>query len=144
MGLILLKLWKITSGVSRPREQLWLNWRAAFDFWEEQWWLHWNRIRSLMYYWCVRKSSWRNNSETPERESIHIWLPTPIRYASHSLNLLGKTDVEAVVKSRSSTIHNLHVNAMKKVQDLWNICGRRTIATEICDQVIGIQIFFFG
>lgn len=69
--------------------------------------------------------------------TYHIWLPAHIWCASHTLNLLAKADVETVLKSCSLLFRSRFDKSMKKVQDIWNKCGRVTKSAEICDSVLG-------
>lgn len=70
--------------------------------------------------------------------TYHVWLPAHIRCASHTLNLLARADVETVLKSCSKAFQSKFDHSMKKIQDLWNKCGRSTKAAEFCTQIIGI------
>ena len=71
-------------------------------------------------------------------QAYHVWLPSHIRCASHTLNLLAKADVEAVLKTCALAFQSKYEHSMKKIQDKWKKCGRSTKAANICEKVIGI------
>jgi hypothetical protein len=73
-----------------------------------------------------------------EQPMSGIVLPTHIRCASHTLNLVGTTDANKALKN-SATFSRLNHAAMGKCSALWNTCNRPKSA-EMIKEICGCDL----
>ncbi len=68
--------------------------------------------------------------------SQHVWLPTNIRCAAHTLNLLATTDVAAILQANPDYAAKYN-QAITKITSVWKACNRSTLASDRCYETIG-------
>lgn len=78
-----------------------------------------------------------------KRSTWHVWLPAHIRCASHTLNLLAKTDGENIITSCPVAFTTVYQRAMRHIKAIWNKCGRSTNVAPICLDIIGKRFINF-
>ncbi|GBP66327.1 hypothetical protein EVAR_77945_1 [Eumeta japonica] len=74
----------------------------------------------------------RLEDDTEERNL----LPDHYRCCAHTLNLIASADVKHLLQDETTVLGNMHINVIKKCNELWNLAGRPK-SVEIIKNVLG-------